>query len=271
MWASLGIGVSGSLIAAAICYWITERHLIPALVIGGAGIAGFILTWLFTKKPPPSIAPVPITQDNQQQFSPHTEIRPEFHISVGNNSPAAPAPAPEKKPEPRCNVQFVTVGVGQVEQQRVLSQYAGQTIKYAAAAFENKAITGEKLRIPRVRVRLIFRHPDGHIVANVPNAAWIRPPRESPSPYMRLEANTPQHVVIFWLVAGKLTCQSVVEDGYTSMGRHVTHRTHELNQNIGTVEVEILTENEKLYGVLLRFKDEDDNALPVFDGIVDEA
>lgn len=241
----------------------------------GIGAVLFVI-WHFTRKKnlEPQTAPV-ANQDVKQEVSPRVNVNPQISVSVGNSTATAAAPAPRIEDEQRCNIHFVGVGVGEVEQQRVLSPYTGQTIKYAAAAFENKAIPGERLRLPRVRVRLIFRHPDEHIVADVSNAAWIRPPLESPSPYMRLQANTPQHVVLFWLVAGQLTCQSIIEDGssHTRLRRRsfMAFRTHELNEKIGTVEVQLLTESEHLYTVLLKFQDDDKNILPVFTGVAEPA
>lgn len=89
MWASLGIGVSGSLIAAAIYLWVTEGKLVPALVIAGVGIAGFIATWLFKKKNA-SAPPASVSQSSTQQFNPHVEVNPVFNFGV---------PPPEAEPK----------------------------------------------------------------------------------------------------------------------------------------------------------------------------
>jgi pyrimidine deaminase RibD-like protein len=190
----------------------------------------------------------------------------------GNRTPVVVSrhnstPAPISKPEPRCNIRFTGVGIGKIEQTRVLSRYAGQVIEYAAAGFENEAIEGKELRIPRVKARVIFYHPDGHIIADVSSAAWIRPNTSPPMPYMRLEANTPKHVLLFFLAGGQLTCRSVER---TMIGKrsYLPYREHKLNGNIGTVEIQLLTDTEKLYSVKLGFKDEDDNMLPTYAGIV---
>jgi hypothetical protein len=111
------MGVSSSLIAAAIAYWITDHNLVRTLVIGGTGIAGFLLTYLLTKRPTPPTSPVSVHQENKQEFSPRNyvenkpvfenkpifenkpvfENKPTFIISTG----AAPAPAalPDNRPK----------------------------------------------------------------------------------------------------------------------------------------------------------------------------
>jgi hypothetical protein len=277
MWPALVTGVSVSLIAAAIYDYATGNHA-RALVMGGAGLAGFVVAYYFSKKKP---EPNSLLKDSGNATANATggaggdatatggSITQHFHGS----SAAAPAPAPEKKDEPLCNIQFTGVGLGKLEQTHVLSKYAGQIIEYAGAGFENKAIQGEKLRVPLVKARLIFRHPDGHTVADVSNTAWIRPPSDFASPYIKLQVNTVEYVVLFWLVGGKLTCQSVIPDSYIRIGRRSrpSIRTHELNGNIGTVEIQLLTETEHLHSVLLRFTDHDDNTLPEFTGIAEPA
>jgi hypothetical protein len=82
MWVSLGVGISGSLIAAAIYLWITEQRLIPALIIGGAGVAGFLITWLFSRKRHESaFAPSSVNQDVRQEANPqiNSQISSQFN------------------------------------------------------------------------------------------------------------------------------------------------------------------------------------------------
>jgi hypothetical protein len=55
------MGVASSLFAAGIVWGITGPNLSTGLVIAGAGVAAFIATYLFTKKPAaPSPAPARI-------------------------------------------------------------------------------------------------------------------------------------------------------------------------------------------------------------------
>lgn len=179
----------------------------------------------------------------------------------------------EMAPQSRCNIQFKGVGVGQLEQPRALLVQAGHTIQYSAAKFENEAAAGIQLRIPEVTARLIIRDPDGDIIDDIPNAAWIRQPLESPTAYMKLEANHPQQLALLWLAAERLVCHSVVRDGYNNAtGRSdPAYRVHVLNGQIGTIEIQLLTNIECLYRVLLRFQDDDDDALPVFTGVAEAA
>src|SRR5258708_29544025 len=51
MWTALGMGVSVSLIAAAIYDYATGNH-VRALIMGAAGLAAFFVAYFFSKKKP---------------------------------------------------------------------------------------------------------------------------------------------------------------------------------------------------------------------------
>src|SRR5437016_14312135 len=75
---NLGMGIAGNLIAAAVLWYVTGPN--TGLIIGGAGIALFIIVYFFTKKPvvhipPPPPAPVSVHQENKQEFNPRLDIR----------------------------------------------------------------------------------------------------------------------------------------------------------------------------------------------------
>jgi hypothetical protein len=76
-WWTLGMGISGSLVATAIAFWIVESDHIHALVIGGTGVVVFILTPLFTKKP--SSTPPSVHQENRQEVN----VNPQQHVYIG--------------------------------------------------------------------------------------------------------------------------------------------------------------------------------------------
>jgi hypothetical protein len=75
---NLGMGIAGNLIAAAILWYVTGPN--TGLVIGGAGIALFVIVYFFTKKPVAPILPSPpsppVLQENRQsqEFSPRIDI-----------------------------------------------------------------------------------------------------------------------------------------------------------------------------------------------------
>ncbi len=84
------MGISSSLIAAAIVYWIVEQKLIAALIIGGAGIAGFLITHFLTKRPPPTVPPS-VNQENIQTFNPqfNPTFNPQQNVYVGTRDDEA--------------------------------------------------------------------------------------------------------------------------------------------------------------------------------------
>ena len=95
---TLGMGVSSSLIAAAIVYWITDHNLVRAFMIGGAGVAGFLLTYLLTKRAAPPMPSVSVNQKNEPET--HIENKPVFEnkptIIVSTGAVAVPAPESER-------------------------------------------------------------------------------------------------------------------------------------------------------------------------------
>jgi len=258
---NLGMGVSSSLIAAAIAYWFTEHHFIPALVIGGAGVVGFLLTWFFAKKPEAvSAAPFSVNQENKQEFAPHTEINPQFNISVGNSSAsaAAPEPAPEKKNEPRCNIHCKGVKWGV----NPANTYPFIKSTFAAAVFENEALPDSAdLRIPTVKARAVFRNPDGLEILDLTDVAWIP---GNGKKHETLQVNTPKYLLLFTLVKGKLRGRSVqlVDARIRGRGRKVAaYQDYDISLRVGSVEIQLLTEREVLYRVLLTLDDQG-NGLP---------
>jgi hypothetical protein len=258
MWASLGIGVSGSLIAAAIYYWITEHRLIPALVIGGAWIAGFILTWLFNKKPAPTTVPPSITQNNRQEFN------PQINVSVGNSTStaaaSAPAPAVSPKSEPRSNIHFTEMASGMSPNRSGLLPIAiGQADPFAAAMFENQIIEGMELRIPTVKARVIYRRPDGSAILDVSKVAWI-PGRGRA--YETFEASTPKYLLLFLLARENLLCRTVEPMNTRTAGQRMIPDHHRIDRPVASVEIQLLTEKERLYRVVLNFVDDGTNELP---------
>jgi hypothetical protein len=87
---TLGMGTSSSLVATAIVYWIVERNLINALIIGGTGIAVFIITIIFAKKPSAAVPPTPLIKDSGNATATggaggHASIGP-ITVNVGGSS-----------------------------------------------------------------------------------------------------------------------------------------------------------------------------------------
>lgn len=255
---TLGMGVSSSLIAAAIAYWITDHHLITALVMGAAGIVGFVGTLLLSRKPQ-SPSPVSVNQDNKQEFNPQVNINPQFNLSLGNaTASAATAPAPEKKDEPRCNIQFNGVLYLRQDQINVLEPYAGQTLLYAVAVFENKAVAGMELRTPTVRSRAIFRDENAMQFGDIPEMVWA----QVNEAHTTMRANSPQHLLLFFSVNERL----MVRVGETRRNRFARpFRDHELGRPVSSVEIQLLTDTEQLYTAILRFTDNGISPLPRFD------
>ena len=333
---TLGMGISGSLVAAAIAYWITEHNLVSAVVIGGTGVVVFILTLLFTKKPSAS-GPPSVIQKNKQEFNPqfnpqitvspniqihspapseHPDAEKEFlrqqektiieflrksgpysgydyeEVSKGTNLTKREArdalerlkrqrrvraegvldakggysyfldevehndaPAPQKTNELRCNIQFLTV------ETEIQTDRLGQSFNTACAIFENKYIEGQKLRTPTLKARLIFKHPDGHLVLDLANAAWW--PEEKI--YAPFSANSPRRLLLFFdsaNVAERNVWARSVRPAPARRGRYHSRivepngESHLISEMIETVEVQLLTENECLYRKVLKFEDD---------------
>lgn len=260
---NFGMGVSTSLVAAAIVDWVTQHNMVRALIIGGAGVIGFIVTYILTRKPAVAKpAPVSVTQENNQDFRPHTEIKPEFHISVGNSSAAAPAP--EKKNEPRCNIHFKDVKLGASNTAKTFP-FTPDFI-FSSAEFENEVLpSGGELRIPQVKARAIYRHPDGFDVLDLSDVAWIPGFGKK---YEKFEANTPKYLMLFSLQNGKLRCRSMklIETRVTGRRRRISdYQDFDIALRVGSVEIQLLTDSDLLYRVLLTFRDGGDG-LPQFTG-----
>lgn len=83
----MGTGTASSLIAAAVVYWLIERNVGHALIIGGAGIVVFILTLIFAKKPAADSA-APVHQHVKQEANPQIsaqispQFSPQFHNTI---------------------------------------------------------------------------------------------------------------------------------------------------------------------------------------------
>jgi hypothetical protein len=259
------MGVSTSLIAAAFVDWVTEHNLIRALIIGGAGIIGFLVTHFLTKK---SAIPAPSASQNlKQEANPHINVQtsPQFNISVGNSpASAAPAPAAEKKPEPCCNIRFKDVKLGTSNTAHRFP-FTPDFI-FSAAEFENEPLpSGYDLRIPRVKARIIYRHPDGFDVLDLSNATWIPGTAKK---YEKFEVNTPKYLLLFSLQNGKLRCRSAEPVGTRIAGRFrriTDYQDFDIALRVGSTEIQLLTDSEVLYRVLLTFDDGGDG-LPLFTG-----
>ena len=93
------MGVSTSLIAAAIAYWITDHRLVPVVVIGVAGVIGF-----FTRKPLATNNPS-AQQKVKQEANPniHIDNRPVFENkpTIVVSGVAAPTIVPAASPDSR--------------------------------------------------------------------------------------------------------------------------------------------------------------------------
>src|SRR5579864_332679 len=179
----------------------------------GIGLVLLVVAYLVSKKSLPVASPAsaPIHQEVKQEVNPqfNPQFNPQITIGLGP-APipigAAPASPLDTKSEPRCNIQFTGVAQSTTLADHALAAYVGRTaVPFATATFENKAIEGQELRIPTVKARLIFRHSDGRTIADISNVAWF----PGDIRYATLEANTPHHVVLFFLVREKLLCRSI--------------------------------------------------------------
>jgi len=80
------MGVSSSLIAAAIVYGITNHKWLPAFVIAAAGIIGFLITHLFARRP--AAAPS-VHQDIKQEANPQINVSPQQNVYIGTRDDEA--------------------------------------------------------------------------------------------------------------------------------------------------------------------------------------
>jgi len=260
---NLGMGIGGNLIAAAIVWYVSGPK--GGLLVGGAGIVILIVTHFLTRKSVtlPPLAPPTVHQETKQEFNPQLNLNPQFNIGLAPAlASAAPAPTPVTKREPRCNVHFTDVKLGNMNQNRGLLVPIGVSVPYAAAVFENKVIEGAELRIPTVKARAIYRRADGNTILDVSNVAWIPGPGNT---YVTLEANTPRYLLLFSLETGNLLCWTVEPMATRIAGqrRMVPERQqYRIAEPVSSVEVQLLTEAEQVYRVVLSFVDEGSNALP---------
>jgi hypothetical protein len=81
----MGTGTASSLITAAVVYWLIERNVSHALIIGAAGIVVFVLTLIFAKKPAADSA-APVHQHVKQEANPqiNAQINPQFSPQFHN-------------------------------------------------------------------------------------------------------------------------------------------------------------------------------------------
>jgi hypothetical protein len=338
---NFGMGVSTSLVAAAIVDWVTQHNAVRALIIGGAGIVGFIVTYLLARQkplppPPPTVnakqeANPQITQQFSPQFNPefNPQFNPTIQIGVSGDSgrPApsilssqkheelvieflrkkppntgfdyaevaastnltkrdarsalerleaqgsvwsvgqldaeggkayflddverAPTLAPQKKDEPRCNIKFSDVEVSELDQD---SNFPIK--KMAKAIFENEYVDGQELRVPRLKVRLIFRREKHELVLDVSNVAWF----PDQIRYIDFPAHTPRQVVLFFMMEnGDLFVRSAKSTASLSYKWEENYEDHPLLERFQTVEILLLTENERIYRKVLRFEDDGNN------------
>jgi len=166
----------------------------------------------------------------------------------------SPAPLDAATPEQKHNINFDNIWYGEKWQGSPLSIFAGQTLPFATAKFENAAIQGMKLGIPRVKARAIYRRADGTSILDIPQAPWI--PGQGNQSHAIFAANTPQYVLLFFLEREKLMCRSVESFPTRTAGRKQRvreGRDYELREPIASIEIQLLTETEQLCGVLLYF------------------
>lgn len=176
-------------------------------------------------------------------------------IIVNVPSAAAAAPAPQTIDETRCNIEFLGVEVGNI------TNRLGHTSKTACAVFENKYTEGQNLRTPTLRGRLIFKRPDGHLILDISNVTWWRAGKT----YETFSANTPKQLLLFFDPSGVAEPNLYARTARPRPARFSRFRsdrgpateTHPITEPIGSIEVQLLTENECLFRRVLKFKDGD--------------
>ena len=203
---------------------------------------------------------------------PHQEAEsPRIHIenrldNIGNstNTQTTGTASPTPKDEPRCNIEFLDVEVA------TNTNFVGQSIKTACAIFENEHVDGQKLRTPTLKGRLIFKHPDGHIVLDLSNVAWW--PDEQL--YALFSANSPRQLLLFFSPSPEAEeCNLWARSVRPSPARIGAYKrrvregeSHAILEQIQTIEVQLLTETECLYRKILKFED-DASGFPKFAGV----
>ena len=263
------MGVATSLIASGIAWYFKGPN--AGLMVAAIGVVVVIAVHIFGgKEHHPSIpSSAPVHQENTQAFNP--QFNPQFNISVGNSSAsAAPAPAPVRFPIPkeeRHNITFVDVRSAEKQQMHVFSRFAGSTVLFSAAMFENKHIQGEELLVPIVKARAIYRSPDGTGILDMSNLPWV--PGTGNANRTKLEVNVPQYLLLLTLANNRRYCRSV-ESAITRVAgakrRFQQPREYEIKGPIGSIEVQLLSTKKQEYAVRLDFVDADFAALPLLRG-----
>ena len=216
---------------------------------------------------PPAQSQGSVHQEAKQEINPQVTINPQFNIGTLGAAAPAPAPAAKSKPEPRHNIKFVDMVYGEREQMHILSKFAGQSLSYATAKFENEAIKGQELLTPTVKARAIYRRFDGSPILDISNLPWV--PGAGDTAYATFEASTPKYLLLFFLGSNKRFCRSV-ESVLTRIagGKRMVSEAHdyEIKEPIASVEVRLLTNREQVYAVLLNFVDSDNRLIPHLTG-----
>jgi hypothetical protein len=156
---------------------------------------------------------------------------------------------------------------GEREQMHILSKFAGQSLSFATAKFENEVIKGQGLLTPTVKARAIYRRFDGSPILDVSNLPWI--PGAGNTAYATFEASTPKYLLLFFLASNKRFCRSVeFVSSRIAGGKRVLSESHdyEIKEPIASVEVRLLTNREQVYAVLLNFVDSDNRLIPHLTG-----
>jgi hypothetical protein len=245
-------GAAIALIVVALVGWILDAQKKPNIKSANES----------DTSPPPATAHQGVKQEANPQIN--SQINPHFNISVGNASATATAPAPEKNDEPRCNIEFLDVEV------ETNTNFVGKSMKTACAIFENEHVDGQKLRTPTLKGRLIFKHPDGHIVLDLSNVAWW-PDEQLYAPF---SANSPRQLLLFFSPSPEAAESNLwarsVHPSPARIGAYKKRvregESHAILEQIQTIEVQLLTETECLYRKILEFED-DASGFPKFVGV----
>jgi len=265
------MSISGSIVASGVVL-VIMGDVGKGLIVTGVGIATFLVTYFFIRQPPAPFqasSPPVNQQDVKQEASPH--IHAPINISVVGStstaSAAAPTSVPEprlnKKPEPRCNIKFKDVSIGQRTPDGPFPQFR-PPYPFCAAIFENELIDGCEPLIPTVKARVTFKHPDGHKVRDLSDVAWIPGTGKT---WETFDVNTPRYLNLFTLKDGHLFCR-IVEFIGIPIGRRnrgSIWRDIPIMERIASVEIQLLTKTDRQYGVILDFEDTG-NGMPRFAG-----
>jgi len=148
------MGAASSLFAAGITYGIAERRWGVALVVAGAGLAAFLLTYMFTKRPTPS-APMPSIQVNpelNQQFNP--QFNPTIQIGVPAPDHGAALAEQEKLQREERVLNFMRkVQEGSANQQRHITHLVESVASGTALNFNQAKETLDSLCLKGLLVR----------------------------------------------------------------------------------------------------------------------